>query len=54
MLNVYFGNKNEKTFQIDLNSDLKEKPNFKRWCCFTLVFTLALHYIYSSVMSETG
>ena len=26
MLNVYFWNKNEKIFQIDLNSDLKEEP----------------------------
>ena len=29
MLNVYFWNKNEKLFQIDLNSDLKEKPDLK-------------------------
>ena len=26
MLNVYFWNKNEKIFQIDLSIDLKEEP----------------------------
>ena len=32
MLNVYFWNKIEKMFQIDLNSDLKEEPDLKgRW-----------------------
>ena len=31
-------NKNEKMFQmqIDLNKDLKEELDLKRWCCFTL------------------
>ena len=33
-LNVYIWNKNEKMFQIDLNSDLKEEPDLKRRCCF--------------------
>ena len=36
MLNVYFWNKDEKFFQIDLNSDRKEEPEFKSRCCFTL------------------
>ena len=36
MLNVYFGNKNEKMFQIDLDSDLKEQPDLKSKCWFTL------------------
>ena len=36
MLNVYFWSKNEKIFQIDLNSDLKEEPDFKSGCWFTL------------------
>ena len=33
MLNVYFWNKNKKMFQIDMNSDLKEKPdlNSRGW-----------------------
>ena len=29
MLNVYFWNKNEKMLRIDLNSDLKKKPDLK-------------------------
>ena len=29
MLNVYFWNKNEEIFQIDLNSDFKEEPDLK-------------------------
>ena len=32
MLNVYFWNKNEKMFQIDFNSDLKEELDFKSRC----------------------
>ena len=36
MLNVYFCNKNEQMFQTDLNSDLKEEPDFTRMYCFTL------------------
>ena len=36
MLNVYFCNKNEKMFLIDLNSDLKEEPDLDSSCCFTL------------------
>ena len=35
MLNVYFEN-NEKMFQVDLKSDLKEEPDLKSRCCFTL------------------
>ena len=37
MLDVYFGNKSEKMFLIDLNSDLKEEPGLKSRCCFTLL-----------------
>ena len=29
--------KNEKMFQIDLNSDLKKEPDFKSRYCFTLL-----------------
>ena len=36
MLNVYLWNKNQKMFQIDLNSDLKKEPDFKSRCSFTL------------------
>ena len=36
MLNVYLWNKNQKMFQIDLNSGLKEEPDLKSRCCFTL------------------
>ena len=36
MLNVYFSNKNQKIFQIDLNSDLKEELDLKSRCWFTL------------------
>ena len=36
MLNVYFWNKNEKMFLIGLNSDLKEEPDLKSRCYFTL------------------
>ena len=36
MLSVYFGSENEKMFQIDLNSDLKEEPDLKSRCWFTL------------------
>ena len=36
MLNVYFSNKNEKMFQIDLNSDLREEPELINRCWFTL------------------
>ena len=36
MLNVYFWSKNEKMFQKDLNSDLKEEPDLKSSCWFTL------------------
>ena len=32
MLNIYIWNKNEKMFQIALNSDLKEEPEFKDRC----------------------
>ena len=32
MLNVYSWNKNEKLFQIDLNSDLKEESDLKSSC----------------------
>ena len=35
-MNVYFSNENEKMFQIDLNSDLKEEPDLKSRCWFTL------------------
>ena len=33
----YVETKSEKMFQIqiDLNSDLKEEPDLKSWCCFT-------------------
>ena len=34
MLNVCFTNKNEKLFQTDLNSDLKEEPGLKSRSCF--------------------
>ena len=37
MLNVYFWNKNEKIFQIDLNSDLKENLTWRAGVC--------LHYL---------
>ena len=36
MLNVYFLNKHENMSKIDLNRDLKEQPNLKSWCFFTL------------------
>ena len=36
MLNVYLWNKNEKMFQIDLDSDLKEEHELKSRCWFTL------------------
>ena len=36
MLNVYLWNKNQKMFQIDLNSDLKEEPDLKSRWSFTL------------------
>ena len=36
MLNVYFLNKHENMSKIDLNRDLKEEPNLKSWCFFTL------------------
>ena len=38
-LNVYFWDKNEKIYQIqiDLNSDLKKEPDLKSWCYFTLI-----------------
>ena len=36
MLNAYLRNKNQKMFQINLNSDLKEEPDLKSRCCFTL------------------
>ena len=35
MLNVYFWGRNEKMFQIDLNSDLKEELDLKSSCWFT-------------------
>ena len=35
MLNVYFSNKNEKMFQINLNSYLKEEPVLDSNYCFT-------------------
>ena len=37
VLNVYFWNKNAKMFQIDLSNDLKEEPELKSRCCFTLL-----------------
>ena len=37
MLNVYFGNKNEKFFQINLNSTIKEETELKSRCWFTLI-----------------
>ena len=36
MLIVYLWNKNQKIFQIDLKSDLKEEPDLKSRCYFTL------------------
>ena len=36
MLSVYLWNQNEKMFQIDLDSDLKEEPDLKSRCWFTL------------------
>ena len=36
MLSVNFY-KNEKFFQIDLNSDLKKEPNLNSRYCFTLL-----------------
>ena len=36
ILNVYFRNRNEKRFQVDLNSDLKEESDLKSRCWFTL------------------
>ena len=36
MMNVHFWKKSEKMFQIDLNSDLKQEPDSKSWCCFIL------------------
>ena len=36
MLNVYFGNKNGKLFQKDLNSAIKEDTELKNRCWFTL------------------
>ena len=36
MLSVVFY-KNEKMLQIDLNNDLKEEPDLKSRCCFTLL-----------------
>ena len=38
MLSVNFY-KNEKMFQIDLNSDLKEEPDLRSRYCFTLLWT---------------
>ena len=38
MLNANFY-KNEKMFQIDLNSDLKEERDLKSRYCFTLLWT---------------
>ena len=38
MLSVNFY-KNEKMFQIDLNSDLKKELDLKSRCCFTLLWT---------------
>ena len=38
MLSVYLY-KNEKMFQIDPNNDLKEEPELKSRCCFTLFWT---------------
>ena len=37
MLNVFFWNKNEKMLQIDLDSNLKEEPDLKSKCWFTLI-----------------
>ena len=39
MLNVYFWKKTEKMLEIDLHSDLKEEPDLKSRCCFTLLWT---------------
>ena len=36
ILNVYFRNRNEKRFQVDLNSDLKEESDLKSRFWFTL------------------
>ena len=47
MLNVYLWNKNKKMFQIDLNSDLKEEPDLKSKCCFTLFEPVIPRYILS-------
>ena len=33
---ITFEKQNEKMFQIDLNSDLKEEPDLKSRCWFTL------------------
>ena len=43
MLNVCFWNKNEKMSQIDLNSDLKEKPDLKSMCFWFLLFGRGLN-----------
>ena len=37
MLNVDFWNKNEKMFQKDLNNDVKEEPDLKRFALFDTV-----------------
>ena len=36
---VFFWNKNEKTFQLDSEKDLKEDPDLKSRCWFTLFWT---------------
>ena len=36
MLNVYFRNKFEKIFQVDLNNDIREEPDLKSGYWFTL------------------
>ena len=45
MLNVYLWNKNKKMFEIDLNSNLKEEPDLKDRCCFTLFEMVMPGYI---------
>ena len=43
--NVYLWNKNRKMFQIDLDSDLKEEPDLKSRCSFTLFEPVLLGYM---------
>ena len=38
---LFLKQKSKKMFQIDLNSDFKEKPDFKSKCWFTLCFSMS-------------